>query len=181
MITLALELAEKFKDVMVFESGATSSEMETQSLYDGKLLGHKQPSLQTSRLRFLGGSTNHWEGLCAPLDPVDFERLPDRPYSGWPFELAALTPFYDRAYRYCEIDTIKQDTPNGDPIVERLAEGPELRLAEFGFSPPPPSLVSGFGPSLMTPIGLRSTSMPTSPILWRWRASGRSHPSTCGP
>ena len=65
-ITLALELAEKFKDVLVFESGATSSEMETQSLYNGKLLGHKQPSLQTSRLRFLGGSTNHWVGRCAP-------------------------------------------------------------------------------------------------------------------
>ena len=135
-ITLALELAEKFKDVLVFESGATSSEMETQSLYDGKLLGHKQPSLQISRLRFLGGSTNHWVGRCAPLDPVDFERLPDRPYSGWPFELAALASFYDRAYRYCEIGTIKQDAPNGDPIVERLFEGPVFRLTEFRYSPP---------------------------------------------
>src|SRR6266487_1257055 len=87
-ITLALELAEHFKDVLLLESGATDFEKETQELYDGKLLGHSQPDLQASRLRFLGGSTNHWGGQCLRLDPIDFECLPDRPYSGWPFGFA---------------------------------------------------------------------------------------------
>src|SRR5262245_39184496 len=84
-ITLALELAKHFKEVLIFEAGGTAFEKETQALYAGTILGHKQPDLQASRLRFLGGSTNHWVGECLRLDPIDFERLPDRPYSGWPF------------------------------------------------------------------------------------------------
>jgi choline dehydrogenase-like flavoprotein len=135
-ISLALELAGRFKDVLIFESGATSSEIETQSLYDGKCVGHDQPSLQASRVRFLGGSTNHWMGQCAPLDPVDFEALPDRPYSGWPFDLAALEPFYECAYRYCEINTIEKEPPKGDPVIGRLLEGSESRCTNFRYSPP---------------------------------------------
>src|SRR5262249_18269985 len=130
------ELAQKFKHVLVFESGATSYEEDTQSLYDGKLLGHKQPSLRISRLRFLGGSSNHWIGRCAPLDPVDFERLHDRPYSGWPFDLSALDSFYHRRYQYCEIDTIKQKSRNGDPVIRRLLECSKLRLTKYRYSPP---------------------------------------------
>jgi choline dehydrogenase-like flavoprotein len=87
-ITLAIELADHFKDVLVLESGGTVFEKETQDLCEGKLLGHTQPDLRDSRLRFLDGSTNHWDGLCPLLDPIDFERLPDRPYSGWPFGFA---------------------------------------------------------------------------------------------
>src|SRR5262249_53595873 len=135
-ITLAIELAEHFKDVLVLESGATAFEQETQDLYGGKLLGHTQPDLRTSRLRFLGGATNHWVGQCAPLDPIDFERLPDPPYSGWPFGLATLIPFYNRADRYCEIDMLKQAIPHDDATIRRLFQGPELQLTEFRYSPP---------------------------------------------
>ncbi len=124
-ITLALGLAEHFKDVLVLESGGTGFEQETQELYDGKLLGHSQPDLRTNRLRFLGGSTNHWNGQCPPLDPIDFERLPDRPYSGWPFGFATLAPFYERAYRYCEIGTFKQAPQRGSCRVRPNAR--ELR------------------------------------------------------
>jgi choline dehydrogenase-like flavoprotein len=49
-ITLALELTQQFKDVLLLESGGTDFEKETQELYDGKLLGHKQPDLRDSRL-----------------------------------------------------------------------------------------------------------------------------------
>jgi choline dehydrogenase-like flavoprotein len=124
-VTLALELAEQFKDVLLLESGATDLEKETQDLYDGKLFGHTQPDLRISRLRFLGGSTNHWGGLCFRLDPIDFEHLPDRSYSGWPFGFATLTPFYDRACRYCEIDAF-EDGPSVDTTIGRLFEGSEL-------------------------------------------------------
>jgi choline dehydrogenase-like flavoprotein len=29
--------------------------------------------LAESRLRFFGGTTNHWGGWCRPLLPIDFE------------------------------------------------------------------------------------------------------------
>jgi choline dehydrogenase-like flavoprotein len=143
-ITLALELAEQFKDVLLLESGATNLEQKTQELYGGKLLGHSQPDLQFSRLRFLGGSTNHWGGQCPRLDPIDFEHLPDRPYSGWPFGLATLAPYYDRACRYCEIEAFNKDQPYVDAatgrkrsefqFTESLLEGSELQLSEFRYS-----------------------------------------------
>ena len=38
-----------------------------------------------SRLRFFGGTTNHWGGWCLPLDAIDFERRDDLPYHEWPF------------------------------------------------------------------------------------------------
>jgi choline dehydrogenase-like flavoprotein len=135
-ITLALELAEHFKDVLVLESGAAAYEKETQDLCDGKLRGHTQPDLRSSRLRFLGGSTNHWGGLCPMLDPIDFERLPDRPYSGWPFGFATLNPYYNRAYQYCEIDTYSHARPHVDATARKLFEGPELQFTEFHYSPP---------------------------------------------
>jgi choline dehydrogenase-like flavoprotein len=69
-ITLALELAERFQDVLLLESGGTHLEKETQDLYDGKLRGHPYQDLQLGRLRFLGGSTNHWMGQCPRLDPL---------------------------------------------------------------------------------------------------------------
>jgi choline dehydrogenase-like flavoprotein len=134
-ITLAIELADHFKDVLVLESGGTVFEKETQDLCDGKLLGHTQPDLRESRLRFLGGSTNHWDGLCPLLDPIDFERLPDRPYNGWPFGFATLIPFYNRAYRYCEIDAFRHGLPHVDATARRLFQGSELQLTEFRYSP----------------------------------------------
>jgi choline dehydrogenase-like flavoprotein len=82
-------------------------------------------------VRFLGGSTNHWHGMCPRLDPIDFERLPDRPYSGWPFGFATLAPFYERACRYCEITAFNQDLPPVDATIGRLLEGSELQLTEF--------------------------------------------------
>jgi choline dehydrogenase-like flavoprotein len=123
-ITLAIELARHFRDVLVLESGGTVFEAETQDLYRGRIVGHPQPDLATSRLRFLGGSTNHWFGQCAPLDPVDFDRMPDRPYSGWPIDFANLAPFYDRALRYCEINEFS--TPSQAPDPRRSSRAPIL-------------------------------------------------------
>ena len=133
-ITLAIELAQHFRDVLVLESGGTVFEAETQDLYRGRIVGHPQPDLATSRLRFLGGSTNHWAGQCAPLDPVDFDRMPDRPYSGWPIDFAILAPFYDRALRYCEINGFS--TPSQAPRSTPFVESPDLEFTEFHYSPP---------------------------------------------
>src|ERR1035437_6356967 len=102
-ITLANELGDQFRDVVLLESGGFNFEQETQNLYDGAIVGHETIDLASSRLRFFGGTTNHWAGYCASLDAIDFERLSDRPFSGWPFQLEDLIPFYERAYQYCEL------------------------------------------------------------------------------
>ena len=133
-ITLAIELAQQFKDVLLLESGGVEFEPDTQSLYDGPLLGHDSTALDSSRLRFLGGTTNHWEGQCAPFDAEDFERTADRPYSGWPLKLDDLTPFYQRAYRYCELGVYRSTSgipKRVESAARQMVESPELELTEF--------------------------------------------------
>ena len=113
-IVFAIELSKHFRDVVVLESGGLEFEQATQDLYRGGVVNNiatlpsdgfelPQIPLEGSRLRFFGGTTNHWTGVCSPFDAVDFNRIDNRPYSGWPIQLDDLIPFYARAYSYCEI------------------------------------------------------------------------------
>jgi choline dehydrogenase-like flavoprotein len=83
--------------VIVLESGGLTYDAETQSLYRGELAGVPYFPLDSARLRYFGGSTNHWSGLCRPFDAHDFERRSWIPYSGWPIRRAELELFYARA------------------------------------------------------------------------------------
>ena len=109
-ITLARELSRTTSlNIIVLESGGFDFEQDTQDLYAGEIAGHEYSSLDSVRLRFFGGSTNHWEGNCNPLDPIDFQARPEVPYSGWPFEKSELDPFYERALSYCQLGPYRFD------------------------------------------------------------------------
>jgi choline dehydrogenase-like flavoprotein len=97
-VAIARELVGSEVDVCVLESGGLEPDVETQSLYEGVSAG-RDYDLVGSRMRFFGGSTNHWEGACRPLDPIDFETRQAVPRSGWPLERAHLAPYYARAHR----------------------------------------------------------------------------------
>jgi hypothetical protein len=71
-ITLARHLASADLQVCLLESGHFEFSQSTQSLCGGKVTGRKYFDLDMARLRFFGGSTNHWSGWCCPLDPIDF-------------------------------------------------------------------------------------------------------------
>jgi choline dehydrogenase-like flavoprotein len=62
-----------------------------------------------ARLRYFGGSTNHWEGWCRPLDEIDFETREYIAYSGWPFDKSHLDPFYERAQAICQLGPFAYD------------------------------------------------------------------------
>lgn len=138
-ITLALELSRKFSEVLLFESGGLDFGQQTQDLYDGPNLGHGGTDLISSRLRYFGGSTNHWGGQCAPLDAVDFEPNADPTYSGWPITLKDLAPYYARAYPYCELGAYREHSQffeSAASHAQSVVGGPEFELAEFRYSPP---------------------------------------------
>jgi len=101
-ISLALTLAGKPFRILILESGGTSYDDKTQSLYDGVETGVRYTPLNATRQRHLGGGTNHWGGWCRPLDKSDFEKRSWVPYSGWPFGLEALQPYYPRAAELVE-------------------------------------------------------------------------------
>jgi len=74
----------------------------TQSLYDGETVGLSY-QVNESRLRYFGGSGNHWSGNCRPLDSSDFVSRDWVPDSGWPFGLSELEPYYPKARLLCGV------------------------------------------------------------------------------
>jgi choline dehydrogenase-like flavoprotein len=101
-ITLALALADARVNVALFESGGMDFDPATQDLYAGTLSGVSYVALSGSRLRYLGGSTNHWGGWCRPLDPIDFEKRDWLAHSGWPITRQTLEPYFPRAQTLVE-------------------------------------------------------------------------------
>lgn len=122
-ITIALEWIDTPFKVILLESGGFEYEAEIQELNSGKNTGQKYYPLQSTRLRFFGGTTGHWTGLCSPLDEIDFMERDFVPNSGWPISRKDLDPFYERAhktlqlgpYNY-ELDFWKNDRPNLIPF-----------------------------------------------------------------
>lgn len=102
-ITIARELSSTSLKICILESGDFEFDSDTQDLYKGETVGNRYFDLDTNRMRYLGGATNHWGGNCTPLDPIDFEVRPWVEYSGWPFDRAHLDPYYRRAQIYCQL------------------------------------------------------------------------------
>jgi choline dehydrogenase-like flavoprotein len=121
-ISLALALASERIRVLLLESGGMEFEVDTQALYKGTETGAPYIPLAASRLRYLGGSSNHWGGWCRPLDTIDFETRAWLPHSGWPITRSTLSPYFERAQSLVEAgpfiydDSIKWTQALGAPI-----------------------------------------------------------------
>jgi choline dehydrogenase-like flavoprotein len=94
-ITLARDLAGSYRRIAVIESGGFDFTPEIQQLYGGEIIGERFTPLDADRLRYFGGSTNHWSGSCRPIDAIDFE--------GWPFERTALENYYRQAQKILQL------------------------------------------------------------------------------
>jgi choline dehydrogenase-like flavoprotein len=102
-ITLARALAGGRLRVCLLESGGLELEERTQDLDRGANVGLPYFALDACRLRFFGGSTNHWAGRCRPLDALDFEPRAWVGQSGWPLSRAELEPYYRQAQDICQL------------------------------------------------------------------------------
>lgn len=127
-ISLGLALSGAPIKVLLLESGGMTFDAQTQALYKGQESGVPYIPLEATRLRFLGGSTNHWGGWCRPLQPIDFEKRDWVPWSGWPFGIEALEPYFARAQALVEAGPFLYDA-----IPHRLSGlAPLLPLAGGG-------------------------------------------------
>ncbi len=102
-ITLAWALRDSPLNVILLESGGLAYDAAIQSLYKGESVGRSYFPLDATRLRYFGGSTNHWGGWCAPLQEIDFEPRSWVPYSGWPIRKQQLDPYYATAQQLCQL------------------------------------------------------------------------------
>ena len=102
-ITIAREFANTSVSVVLLESGAFEADADTMQLNQGGITGLPYFPLEACRLRFFGGTTNHWGGWCMPPQAHDMEQRSWIPDTGWPFSLEHLAPFYARAHKLCEL------------------------------------------------------------------------------
>lgn len=96
-IALANALTSAKVDVLLLESGGFNADADTLALNRGLNVGVPYYPLDECRLRFFGGTTNHWGGWC--LTPRD-EELAEKdwiPYGSWPVTTEELQPYYRRA------------------------------------------------------------------------------------
>lgn len=142
-ITLAQHFVNKKWRVVLLESGGEVFDSNVQALYRGDIVGLPTDPLDASRLRFFGGTTNHWSGWCRPLEPEDFERRAGWPQSGWPIKRRDLDAHYTQAGEICQLGPFVFDNPefwqhqHGGSDLKLLPFKPDgLRSALFELSPP---------------------------------------------
>jgi len=143
-ITVARDLRGSGLSVVLLESGGDTFDPETQSLYAGEVVGeplvyaHAPMPLEATRLRYLGGSSNHWGGMCRPLEPLDLEPRPELGRSGWPLAYDELARWYPMAMRTCQLPG---DSFDADEWFGRIDRTPPVRTdavttVMFQLSPP---------------------------------------------
>ena len=128
-IVLATTLAEHGRRVLLLEAGGLEASDQSQQLYKGDVAARDYFDLDIARLRFLGGTSNHWTGLCRPLDPHDFVRHAHIERSGWPIGIEALQPFLAPACEILEVEPVF----GGRALAQA---GGDLEEVIFRYSPP---------------------------------------------
>src|SRR5262249_18348214 len=123
-IAIAREFIGSSVRVCLLEAGGLNVDREVadRSIIDG--VGREYLNKDWARLRLFGGSTNHWDGECLPLQPIDFEKVDWINYSGWPYGYDELEPYYRRAHAMMGLGAFDYDAP-------RIIQG--LGLEQFPF------------------------------------------------
>ena len=128
-ITLAIALAEQGQRVALLEAGSLELSAQSQALYDGRSTGQPYAELTFARLRFLGGTSNHWGGWSRPLDRGDLDPRPWIPHAGWPIPKAQLDRYLSAARDVLALSPVRPD--------RRMGELPEpFDEVAFHFDPP---------------------------------------------
>jgi choline dehydrogenase-like flavoprotein len=138
-ITVARTLRDSGLRICLVEAGGLDLDADVQALYDGENVGIDYSTV-AMRLRYLGGSSNHWGGYTRPLDPIDFEQRDWVPHSGWPFSMEELLPWYPLANELLEVapgryDEIEYWEAQTGDTLPRPATG-RMRYQFVHFSPP---------------------------------------------
>jgi choline dehydrogenase-like flavoprotein len=115
-ISLAREFANTATRIAILETGGLNFEPDIHKLAAIENVGMPY-DVDGCRLRYFGGSSNHWGGQCVRLEKIDFEERDWIPLSGWPFGLDHLMPYYDRAH---DVHEIGENSYDPKPVLDKL-------------------------------------------------------------
>jgi choline dehydrogenase-like flavoprotein len=139
-LSIALDWNNTPYKVILLEGGGFDYDDQIQDLYAGKTTGQKYYPLKSTRLHYFGGTSNHWSGYCAPMDPLDFEKRDYIPHSGWPIRKTDLDPWYAKAQPILDLGPYEYNTAywqQQDPALRSLLpENPAVCNKVWQFSPP---------------------------------------------
>ena len=130
-ITLARRLAAQGFSVALMEAGGLEYSDQSQEIYQGEVTGLDYYPLDVARLRYFGGTSNHWGGWCRELDPYDFTPHPFARLSGWPIAKSDLDPYQAEADAILDLPP-----PPGWADLPIEPAGRDFRHVRFRFSPP---------------------------------------------
>jgi choline dehydrogenase-like flavoprotein len=81
--------------VCLLEGGGLEYSQESQDSYEGVNTALSY-NVKHSRMRYFGGTTNHWTGYCSLFDASDFSKS-WYAHSGWPIAETELSKYYEKA------------------------------------------------------------------------------------
>ncbi|MFJ3076854.1 FAD-dependent oxidoreductase [Pseudomonas sp. NPDC087029] len=134
-ITLALRLAQAGWRVVLLEGGGHEYAPRSQELYKCTSSGLELYAEET-RLRFLGGTSNHWAGRCRPFTASDFAVQPPGDLPGWPIPYAEIERYLPAAMDIVDLPQGKAFQPlnvalKGDDFdADRFLLSPPTRFAQ---------------------------------------------------
>jgi len=129
--TIARKLGAAGIPVTVIEAGSDEWTEESQDFYRGSVVGDPYFDLDISRLRFLGGSSNHWAGWCRVMDAHDFQPKAWAPDTGWPIGRQDIEPFLNEVHDILDLPPFLPDVPMTEDLRwVQLIKSPAVRFGE---------------------------------------------------
>ncbi|MFY0729829.1 FAD-dependent oxidoreductase [Pseudomonas sp. NFX15] len=129
-ITLALRLAGNGRHVVLIEGGGHEYAEHSQDLYKCTSSGLEVYPGET-RLRFLGGTSNHWAGRCRPFERSDFAVGPAVNIPGWPIAFNEMDRNLSGA-----MDIVDLPPQSGFKAINVGLDDDEFEADRFLLSPP---------------------------------------------
>lgn len=116
-LTLAQSLASKRQRVLIVEAGGIKDTPRAREDFQGSVVEGEffHPSLDTYRVRALGGTSRIWGGRCIPYDPIDFARRPWIAGLGWPIPYESVAHYYATAMENAEAGKAHDDPATALP------------------------------------------------------------------
>ena len=131
-ITVARTLAAQGKKVALFEGGGLQYTEGSQNLYKGESVGLKYwDSIHTARLRYFGGTSNHWGGRCAVYGKAAYEQRKYFGMPGWPIARDEVLRHLDAA---CSILDVPKEAFQASTSTKW--GGSNFKFSEYALSPP---------------------------------------------
>lgn len=119
-ISMAITLSKQGHRVLLCEGGDADYSERSQDSYRGETVGDAYIPLYGARLRYLGGSTNHWGGVCRPLDRYDFSAKTAASETAWPVGRDTLAPYYRAAASMLDLTPTPADQPIPGSGLKRI-------------------------------------------------------------